>query len=467
MTRTSERAWVGAAALAVAASRFLLRARTVGSYDAIGFLRGIQHFDVARLQPHFPGYPVYVALARAARAFGLSPLDAATLISALMAGVTTLAVWRLGRALGGRAGGACATGLYAGAALPWLLGGAPLPESTAVAFGAWAFALLVDPERARPAAGAVCAALMLGARPDYAPLALSWLLVALFVVERDRAALRRAAILGPLAICAWLLPLTALVGPARLFALGRTHLAGHFEAWGGSIATRPGLGLRASAFVRDLFFDGLAPNPALLAALVTLILAALLWRARRGGWSRAGKVALLVAAPYALWVFFGQNVIEQPRHLLPLVVMLLVGLGALLGAQPAFAVTAIALVGLASAPLVRERVRSVPAALQAARYVEAHYPPDQVVVFGAKSIRFFEWAAPEVPTRTRTWLSEVDVDLERLDRLPPHVLVTDELTPDPARAARLGAPITFCRDPRLDRARPCLSLRPYQIGVAR
>lgn len=44
-------------------------AREPDSIDATNFVLGVRDFDVARHQPHPPGYPVYIALGRAARAF--------------------------------------------------------------------------------------------------------------------------------------------------------------------------------------------------------------------------------------------------------------------------------------------------------------------------------------------------------------------------------------------------------------
>jgi hypothetical protein len=65
--------------------------------------------------------------------------------------------------------------------------------------------------------------------------------------------------------------------------------------------------------------------------------------------------------------------------------------------------------------------------------------------------------------RERAWLGEVYVELARLDAIPPHVLVTSEVEGEPTHGARLTDGPTFCRDPRLDRARPCLTLRAYHL----
>ena len=91
-------------------SRFLLRARTPDDYDSIGFVLALDRYDLTRQQPHFPGYPVYVALARGARAVLVQPLDAAAAISAVAAGATAWGLYVIGRRVGGSRVGALAGG---------------------------------------------------------------------------------------------------------------------------------------------------------------------------------------------------------------------------------------------------------------------------------------------------------------------------------------------------------------------
>lgn len=436
----------------VGASRWLARARIPDDYDSIGFVRAFSHFDMAKLQPHFPGYPIFVALGHIATQVGLAPLTAATMISAIAAAATAAAVFRLASVVAStpRAGWA-ALALYAGAWLPWLLGGAALSDATATALVALAFAALTFEGALASALGGVAVALALGTRASYWPLAVSFAIVA------ARRSHRASAFVGALAGgAAWLVPFVLVVGPRALLALGRTHVVGHFTVWGGSIATQPNLLLRLWTFARSLVYDGLFPNwLATVAALAIIAVAAR---------PKALQIVALVAAPYALWVLLAQNVVEQPRHLLPLVTLACVFVGAALAQRPLAAVVVAALAFVPSLPLAIARVRVEPAAAQAARWTVSHYPrPNAVVVFGTRSIRFFEELAPAIVRRTRGWASEVDVDLERLDVLPPHILITSELDVDETRAPRVSDVATFCRDARIERAQPCLTLREYRI----
>ncbi len=114
------------------------------------------------------------------------------------------------------------------------------------------------------------------------------------------------------------MPFVSVVGFENLIHLGRVHVSGHFGQWGGSIVTKPNLWRRLTAFTRDIFYDGLAPSIWALGGIATVALAMAIVRRDR---LRAllWQPVLLVLAPYALWAFFAQNIIEQPRHVLPLV----------------------------------------------------------------------------------------------------------------------------------------------------
>src|SRR5688500_2431862 len=79
--------------------------------DSINFALGLREFDVARHQPHPPGYPVYIALGRAslaavhAAAPGIDQVRAEAVAlafwSAVAGAVALVAAWALFRALGG------------------------------------------------------------------------------------------------------------------------------------------------------------------------------------------------------------------------------------------------------------------------------------------------------------------------------------------------------------------------------
>jgi hypothetical protein len=447
--RRARVAALAASVVAVGLLRLATRAPPGDSWDAIGFARAVQHFDLAAFQPHFPGYPVYVAACKLVR----SP----QLVSAIASAATALALWRLGAALAGRASaGFVALALWAGALGPWLAGGAALADATATAFVAAAFAALTFAGAPAAGLGAAAMALAIGTRVSYWPLALSYAVV----VARCRPAGCRAAAAGAVAATlAWALPFIAVVGLGPLLALGRVQLAGHFADWGGSVATRPDLVARAAAFARDLVYDGLWPNRYLLVPA----LAGCALVCRRPS-PRARAIAAIVVVPYALWVLLAQNVLEQPRHLLPLVAAFVVALAVASARRPLVGAALAALALAASAPLMLHR--GPPAAAVVAARLHARYPePGAVVVFARRSARVIDAAVPSLPTHAADRVSDILATLERVDVLPRHIFyVAEELVDDePARTKAADDSLHFCRDPRLDRQSPCVTLRSYNL----
>ena len=93
------RAFQASAAAAVLALVFLAfhlpyLPRSLEDLDSINFALGVRHFDVAQHQPHPPGYPVFIAIAKAVHAVGASELTALAILSLAsgVAGVVALAL---------------------------------------------------------------------------------------------------------------------------------------------------------------------------------------------------------------------------------------------------------------------------------------------------------------------------------------------------------------------------------------
>jgi hypothetical protein len=459
--------WLAAGgALVTVASRLAVRPSVPDDYDAYGFALAMgEKFDLGLFQPHFPGYPAFVAPGVLLCSLGMDGLAAATLLSALASGVAGLSLALIALRLGGPRAAVGVLLLHAAAFLPWLTGSSALSDAAGVACAAGAFALLFSGQygEGRPLLAGLLCGVLLGVRLSDWPLALSALVIGHRLLPGRERALR---LLGgcALGVLSWAAPFVWLVGPRRLLALGETHVAGHFGAWGGALSTRPGLGERAFATLRGLLFDGLAPEAWALAA-IALVCCWALFKDRAPG--RLHLPALLAAlGPYALWVFAAQNVVEQPRHLLPLVEGLLLLLALGLAARPAALGAVAALCAAAALPLLYLRLHQLPAGAQAARFVAAQGDAAGTFVAAGRSARFFRSLAPQVAVQEHLALGDLTNSLARLGTFPARIFVTSEID---LTSGRPGRPLpdhwsvrpgpVFCRDARLDRAHPCLSLQ--------
>jgi hypothetical protein len=475
----SDRWVLGGLTGAVVLSRWLLRAQVADDYDSFGFLLGIsQKYDLARFQPQFPGYPVYVALGAALHRLGLSALPAAEAISAVASGVGGAGLAICARSLAGARAGITVLALHLVAWLPWLLGGGALSEPLGMAFAIAAFALLAL-EVPRFGASGLCAGLLLGTRASYWPLVVSLFALALVMPLPGlasgptsgpaRGPSRYRVFLGAASgVLVWAVPFLAVVGVRNVIELGTTHVSGHFNQWGGTVVTRPDLLERLHAFARGLCFDGVAPSPWALAGGALAVAAAWLVRRRQKALGDPFDVrpVLVALVPYGLWAFLAQNIVEQPRHLLPLVEGELLLLGCFLAPHRLLATALCLIMACASAPLAYERHRVPPAAAQAAAWVMQHERPERTFIAAGRSSRFFEALAEPFPVRQHVMLGDVIGSLVRSDRLPEVILVTSEIDLHSGRGP--GSPLpnhwgiepgpSFCRDARIDRAQPCLGL---------
>jgi hypothetical protein len=272
----------------------------------------------------------------------------------------------------------------------------------------------------------------------------------------------RAWLATALGTLAWLVPFVTIVGPRSLVTLMQTHATGHFTVWGGTVVRERGV-LRVVDFARDVFVDGLGGGVdglgvAILVGSASIAIMGLqAWRDE--GWVHARTIAIALA-PYALWILFGQNVHDQPRHALPLVVALAAGLGcaatsstrARTGGGVLLTLIALRTFGDASA-----RVETPPPAAQLVLKVQALPDAQTTAVFGGPSARFFQLVKdPRAHAETVPATGDAELAMGRLDSLPKRVLVTSELADLDAVRAQLTPFGLFCRPERIERRAPCL-----------
>ena len=160
-------------ALAYAVLLLLFRPAMPFEWDEVLFQRSLDEYNVAAHSPHPPGYPVFVAAARVARALTGDPLLALQLVNVLAAAAALLLVWWLAARVGGAR--------HAGLAAALLLAAAPtfafhanvgLSDVAGVALGVAAVATLASAmgDLTRLPWAAAAGALALGVRPALLPL---------------------------------------------------------------------------------------------------------------------------------------------------------------------------------------------------------------------------------------------------------------------------------------------------------
>jgi hypothetical protein len=253
----------GAAALFLCAHLALLRPQ-IEDIDSINFALAATDFDLARHQPHPPGYPVFVltvrALAAAAQPFAGSGLDAALLalvhLSAVGGAAAILLTHRVWLAIGlPPLRATCATMLCGASPLVWVQAARPLSDMAGLAAALAAQLLLLrslggaSHVVAAPAVAGLVTGLVAGVRSQVAWLTLPLLLVVTLIRIRRREWLAAgAAVLGAAAgALAWFVPLVVLSGGLERYLGLLDRQAEEDFAGVRMLATDPGLRLLLDA----------------------------------------------------------------------------------------------------------------------------------------------------------------------------------------------------------------------------
>ncbi len=157
--------------------------RTLEDIDSINFAFGVRDFDVARHQPHPPGYPVFIALAKGStavlRAIGVeAPAPRGLAIWSAIGGALALpALFVFFRRLEPRGSVAAWTVLVAAACpLFWFTALRPLSDMLGFAVVMWTLAIVAGaPSRRALVGGALLAGLAIGIRSQTAVLTVPYL----------------------------------------------------------------------------------------------------------------------------------------------------------------------------------------------------------------------------------------------------------------------------------------------------
>jgi len=438
-------------------------------WDGVGFVESVRDFDLARFHPHPPGYPVYVALLRAAAFVVRDPMRACALVAAVSGAAAVAFGWLAARRLAGERAAWTAAALVGAAPLVWHACsgvGSEAPALACAAACAWACIARPPRDRLAPLVLGIAAGLGLGVRLSWAPVYVAALVLA------PRAMRLRAAGVAVLACVAWAAPLVAIVGTHRIVDLLATHFAGHAERWGGTVVTEPGP-VRLAWLARDVLVDGLGAGSdvlgVLLAALIVAACASAIVAWKRAGW-RGLLPAVVVVAPYLVWIGLGQNLRDQPRHALPLVALLAAALALPAGSsRRAFAIiSALALALAVRTALDAHARRTVaPPGAQLVELARTQPDPERLAVFGTSSVRFFELTELAPHAFTAGTVGDAQLRLSRMESLPTRVWFTSEVQTRGETRWPLVHVATLCRPPRLDRRMPCLDVLEWEAPFLR
>jgi hypothetical protein len=351
------------------------------------------------MQPHFPGYPVYIYLA-SLMPWG-DPVEKLTGLGAIFGGLLCLPVFFFTRTFFGETKALIACILVAVHPLMWLHSVQPYSDMVGTFFIWVMLAVIAYSEQTEKgdrkqvllaSVAAALFALAMGVRVSYFPFAFA-LLTFWWRLPKTAASFLFPAFFAFAFFLLWFVPLAAHEGGIVSFlALGFAFTQGHFTEWGGTVFSQEDsiLSRFMTVIGKQLLLNG-AFGAAEAVSVPTILVGAVLivvWRMRM---RPIPRLFLFVCIPYLLWVFIGQNV-DKLRHILPLIPFVAVILaGGIIRYRRAAVLLLASLYLLQGAPQVYAYATQKPPVWQLAEYVAKHYDVSRTVIFTWEEERVIEY----------------------------------------------------------------------------
>ena len=309
-------------------SRLLTTIYYIEDLDSLRFALSMVDYDVAKLQPHFPAYPVFCFVGKLIYAITGRYALAFSLIGGVSIFLTIFFLLKIAGIRNTSSVGLIAIFMLLANPLLWLMSNRYMPDVMGVGLvlASLYFVTVQNEQPRKVGIGFFLAGVLGGVRLSCLPI----LIPALLMQLRGRWQTLKFIAAGAAGITAWLVPLIILTGWESLVDAAQTHSRGHFLEFGGTISSQPGLGLRFTKLFESIWADGFGlywNSRHLITACTTAALLGILvanWRMIKCvKHSSFLNVSFIGCVVYLIWIFCFQNVVYKSRHVLPLVPFLI------------------------------------------------------------------------------------------------------------------------------------------------
>lgn len=320
---TELRMWCIVFVLCVA-SRLLTAIFYIEDLDSLRFALSMVDYDVAKLQPHFPAYPVFCFVGKLIYAVTGRYALAFSLIGGVSIFLTIFYLLKIAGIRNTSSVGLITVFVLFSNPLLWLMSNRYMPDTMGVGlvFAGLYFTTIKDQNPRKIGFGFLLAGVLCGVRLSYLPI----LIPALFMRLRTNWMSLRFIAAGTVGVIIWLVPLIFLTGWEMLLQAAQTQSRGHLLEFGGTVVSHPELWLRMTKLLEGVWADGLGlywGGRHLITACATVSLLGILaanWRqiknVKHSSFLSASFIGCVV---YLIWIFGFQNVVNKSRHVLPLI----------------------------------------------------------------------------------------------------------------------------------------------------
>ena len=310
-------------------SRAITSIYYIEDIDSLRFALGIQDYSIINLQPHFPGYPIFIFFAKIVFFFS----NSLGITFSIMGGISIFIIihftCKLARIeLNSPAGIFCSAIIFFNPLL-WILSNRYMPDTfgAAIMVAALYFLILHNNFNHKLMVGTFLIGILAGTRLSYLPALIVPVAFAIYK-SKTRKNLLYSFVLGNII---WLLPLVWVTGWNDLIIAASKQTIGHFTDFGGTLITENNWSLRLKNFSSSIWADGfggyLAGRHWLTIILSTLFAFILMLSAntiiKDFQSNDVTKLLFYSLIVYSIWILFFQNVIYKSRHVIPIIIVLL------------------------------------------------------------------------------------------------------------------------------------------------
>lgn len=305
-------------------SRLLTAIFYIEDLDSLRFALSMVDYDVAKLQPHFPAYPVFCFVGKLIYAVTGRYALAFSLIGGVSIFLTIFYLLKIAGIRNTSSVGLITVFVLFSNPLLWLMSNRYMPDTMGVGlvFAGLYFTTIKDQNPRKIGFGFFLAGVLGGVRLSYLPI----LIPALFMRLRTNWMSLRFIAAGTVGVIIWLVPLIFLTGWEMLLQAAQTQSRGHLLEFGGTVVSQPDLWLRMTKLLEGVRADGFGlywGGRHLITACTTVTLLVILtanWRQiktlKHSSFLSASFIGCVV---YLIWIFCFQNVVNKSRHVLPLI----------------------------------------------------------------------------------------------------------------------------------------------------
>jgi 4-amino-4-deoxy-L-arabinose transferase-like glycosyltransferase len=281
-------------------------------------------YDVAKLQPHFPAYPVFCFIGKLIYAITGRYALAFSFIGGVSIFLTIFFLFKIAGIRNTSSVGLIAIFMLLANPLLWLMGNRYMPDAMGVGLvlASFYFTTVQEEQPRKIGFGFFLAGVLGGVRLSCLPI----LIPALLTQLRGRWQTLRFIAAGAAGVTVWLVPLIIVTGWESLVDVAETHSRGHFLEFGGTISSESGLELRLTKLFESIWADGFGlywNGRHLITICTTVTLLGILianWHTIKSvKRSSFLSVSFIGCVVYLIWIFCFQNVVYKSRHVLPLV----------------------------------------------------------------------------------------------------------------------------------------------------